>query len=385
MRFSASRCAAIMLPLALGAGTALATGNDRSKSIVLKDQGSFAVGGTVVTNPGTFDPVALLPDGQTIHGDHAYVQYQIPENARKYPLVMWHGGGQFSKTWETTPDGRDGYQNIFLRKNFSTYILDQPHRGRGGRATTNGTINAVPGSGATGEQGIFIRFRIGAWPNYFPGVQFSKSPEALNQWWRQQTPDTAPAGNALLSDATAALFKKIGPAVLVTHSASGLPGWMTVPKSRNVKGIVSYEPVGWVFPEGAVPPAISTSGGPISGTSVPLADFLALTKIPIQVVWGDFIPAIDNPSPTPGIDLWRGRLQMARLFVKAINDRGGNAELLHLPDVGVRGNTHFPMSDLNNARVADLMAAWLRKERLDGDGNDRDHDHDDDHGHGHGH
>jgi len=92
--------------------------------ILLNTQGSFLVGGSVVTNPGTFDPIALTPDGQTIHGDHAYAQFQIPEHARRYPLVMWHGGGQFSKTWETTPDGRDAYQNIFLRRGFATYIID---------------------------------------------------------------------------------------------------------------------------------------------------------------------------------------------------------------------------------------------------------------------
>jgi hypothetical protein len=68
--------------------------------ILLSTQGSFLVGGNVVTNPGTFDPITLAPDGQTIHGDHAYAQFQIPEHARRYPLVMWHGGGQFSKTWE---------------------------------------------------------------------------------------------------------------------------------------------------------------------------------------------------------------------------------------------------------------------------------------------
>ena len=161
-------CAALILPV-LGSTAALAHDKDKRNPIVLEDQGSFAVGGNVVTNPGTFDPIALLPDGQTIHGDHAYAQYQIPDNARKYPLVLWHGGGQFSKTWETTPDGRDGFQNIFLRRNFSTYIIDQPHRGRAGRATTNGTINAVPGPGPTGEQGIFIRFRIGLWPELLPG------------------------------------------------------------------------------------------------------------------------------------------------------------------------------------------------------------------------
>ena len=82
--------------------------------------------GTVLTNPGVFDPIALTPDGQTIHGDHAYVQYQIPVGARKYPIVMWHGGGQFTKTWETTPDGRDGFQNIFLRSGYAIYLLDHP-------------------------------------------------------------------------------------------------------------------------------------------------------------------------------------------------------------------------------------------------------------------
>ena len=76
-----------------------------SRSSVLKivEQGSFAVGGTVLTD-------SL---GRTYHGDHAYVFYQKPVDAQKYPLVFAHGVGQFSKTWETTPDGREGFQNIF--------------------------------------------------------------------------------------------------------------------------------------------------------------------------------------------------------------------------------------------------------------------------------
>ena len=71
----------------------------------IEEQGSFAVGGTVLTD-------SL---GHKYHGDHAYVFYQKPVDARKYPLVFAHGVGQFSKTWETTPDGREGFQNIFLR------------------------------------------------------------------------------------------------------------------------------------------------------------------------------------------------------------------------------------------------------------------------------
>lgn len=81
-------------------------GNGKPAPLIIQKQGSFAVGGTVFTSPGTFDPVKRSPEGQTFHGDHAYVFYQIPVNARKLPLVLWHGIGQFSKTWETTSDGR---------------------------------------------------------------------------------------------------------------------------------------------------------------------------------------------------------------------------------------------------------------------------------------
>jgi hypothetical protein len=355
--------------LASGVGSAMAQGSAGKKlpPIVVAEQGSFAAGGVVLTNPGVFDPIGLGTAGQTVRGDHAYVQYQIPPDARKLPLVLWHGGGQFSKTWETTPDGREGFQNIFLRRGWAVYNLDQPRRGRAGRGTVGTTIAPVPGSGATGEQGIFVRFRLGIWPNFFPGVQFAHSDDALDQWWRQQTPDTGPGGNTVVSDGVAAVFAKIGPAILVTHSASGLPGWLTQIKSPNVKAIVSYEPVGWVFPEGEVPAPIPTAGGPIAGNVVPVADFEHLTQVPIQLIYGDNIPEAQGVGlgVYPGLDLWRGRLAMARLFVDAVNRHGGHAEIIHLPDLGITGNTHFAMSDLNNLQIADLLSAYLKDKGLD--------------------
>ena len=117
--------------------------NGKPGPLIIQEQGSFAVGGTVITNPGTFDPVKMSPEGQTFRGDHAYVFYQIPVNARKLPLVLWHGYGQFSKTWETTPDGREGYQNIFLRRGFGVYVIDQPRRGNAGRSTQPITLTPV--------------------------------------------------------------------------------------------------------------------------------------------------------------------------------------------------------------------------------------------------
>jgi hypothetical protein len=102
---------------------------DAVEPLMIQEQGSFAVGGTVIQSPGTFDTANPSSGGQTLHGDHARVFYQVPVNARKLPLVMWHGFGQFSKTWETTADGREGYQTLFLRR----AICDLPDRSAASR------------------------------------------------------------------------------------------------------------------------------------------------------------------------------------------------------------------------------------------------------------
>jgi hypothetical protein len=333
-------------------------GDNAQAPLTIAKQGSFLVGGSVITTPGTFDPSNPTPAGQTVHGDHAYVQYQIPVNARPLPMVLWHGGGQFSKTWETTPDGRDGYQNIFLRRGWSVYVVDQPRRGRAGRSTVGTTINVT-----AGEQALFAAFRLGVWPDFFPGVQFSRDPEALNQYFRQQTPNTGPGDNNVVTDALAALFDKIGPSVLITHSASGGPGWLTRIKTANIKAIVSYEPVQFVFPEGDVPAPITTPKGTSTPMSVSAADFKKLTEIPIQVIYGDNIPT--ETSAIPGLDGWYRARRMAKLFVDAVNAHGGRAQLLLLPDVGIKGNTHFAFSDLNNVQIADLLSDYLNKNVLD--------------------
>jgi len=328
------------------------------RTMMIRDQGSFAVGGTVIKNPGSFDPVKMTPEGQTLHGDHAYVFYQIPVEARPLPLVFWHGYGQFSKTWETTPDGREGYQNIFLRRGFGVYVIDQPRRGNAGRSTQPMTLEAVPD-----EQKWFNIFRVGIWPDYFPGVQFSRHPKAMEQYFRQMTPDTGPIDIDLNSDAVAALFKKIGPGILVTHSHSGGMGWATVIKSPNIRAVVSYEPgSNFVFPEDEVPSDKTSSGGTLKAIGVPLDDFMKLTKIPIVIYYGDYIP--EKPMENPGQDQWRIRLEMAMLWRDAVNRHGGDVTVVHLPETGIHGNTHFPFSDLNNLKIADLMDAFLEEKGL---------------------
>jgi len=327
--------------------------------IIIQEQGSFAVGGTVVSNPGTFDYLNQTPAGQTLHGDHAYIFYQIPVDARKYPLIMWHGIGQFSKTWETTPDGREGYQTIFLRRGFGVYVIDQPRRGNAGRSTVTANIPATPD-----EQGWFGTFRVGIWPNYFEGVQFARDSVTLNQYFRQMVPNIGPIDMNVNTNAISALFNKIGAGILVTHSHSGGMGWATAIKNQNIKAIVSYEPgSGFVFPEGEVPAPIPMAGGTLTAFPVPLSDFMKLTKIPVIIYYGDFIP--EKPIDNPGQDGWRARLEMARLWRDAVNRHGGDVTVVHLPEIGIKGNTHFPFSDLNNVEIADLMSGWLKEKKLE--------------------
>lgn len=347
-------CAAVLVPAGASAQPARTP-----QPLVIQEQGSFAVGGKVITNPGKFNYKQPSPEGQTLHGDHAYVFYQIPVNRRRLPLVFLHGFGQFTKTWETTPDGREGFQTIFLRRRFPVYLIDQPRRGNAGRGTVSATVEATPD-----EQGWFGTFRLGIWPEFFPGVQFSKDPEALNQFFRQMTPNIGPFDPEVNSDAFAALFNKIGHAVFVTHSQGGGLGWLTALKTANVKGIVSYEPgSGFLFPEGEVPEPLPSSGGTLAAVGIPKAEFLKLTKIPIIIFYGDFIP--EMPSDNPGQDGWRVRLEMARKWRDTVNRYGGDVTVVHLPEVGIRGNTHFPFSDLNNLQVADLMSKFLAEKKLD--------------------
>ena len=151
------------------------SGTEDSHALALADQGSFAVGGTTTTAPGQFDPFRpAQPQGQTYRGDHAYAFYQVPDNARKLPLVMLHGAGQFSRTWETTPDGREGFQNLFLRRDFSTYLVDQPRRGDAGRSMVGTTLTPTPD-----EQMWFNQFRLGRGRTCSPA---SNSPTSPKSW-----------------------------------------------------------------------------------------------------------------------------------------------------------------------------------------------------------
>jgi hypothetical protein len=193
------------------------------------------------------------------------------------------------------------------------------------------------------------------YPNWFEGVQFpTKNAEAWNQAARARYLEFDTIENARLqSDAAAKLMDRIGPSVALTNSAGGMRALLTAIKTTNVAAIVMYENVGYLFPKGEGPGVPTTGFGPLD---VPVDDFKKLTKIPMQVVWGD---NVDKSAS------YTNSLKHSRLFVDLINKYGGKAQLLMLPDAGLKGNTHIPFADMNNVAVADLLSKFLTDNGLD--------------------
>ena len=223
-------CAAFLLALSLAStfpNGGMAAGQEQ-KPITLRTMGSLLFGGTVIERE----------NGDTFHGDHGYAQFYIPQKARNYPLILWHGMGQSGRSWESTPDGREGFQALLTRRDWSLYIIDQPRRGRAGyTASARDDASAHPTSAS--ERGVWNAFRNGIWvpgqkASLYPGVRFPSTSAAIDQFFRQQTFNTGQEARTTeyltsMGNTAAALLRQTGPAVLVTHSNSGKYGWHRVP------------------------------------------------------------------------------------------------------------------------------------------------------------
>src|SRR5215207_5861626 len=151
------------LLLALAAIPAVAQSKE---PIALRDLGSFHVGGRlieitgqpikeVVFTPGGV-PAKVDPNGR-YQVEQMYVQYFLPQNRKgKLPLLLWHGGGLSGVTYETKPDGGEGWLTYFIRRGWDTYISDAMERGRSGWTPT---FQGEPVTLPLGDP--WERFRIG--------------------------------------------------------------------------------------------------------------------------------------------------------------------------------------------------------------------------------
>lgn len=230
--------------------------NNNKGNISITKQGMFSAGGITVTSQGTFNPEdqwETTGKGQTAHVDHANVFYQIPTKATKSPMVFLHGYGQSRMGWMTTPDGREGWSDMFLRKGHSVFLLDEPRRGEAGATSVSGNISTK-----TLDQRWYTQFRIGRWENgrsvANQGSQFPNDSKSVDQFFRQMTPDTGMksdmgadfASDVVAKGVAAAIdetYKMTGKKpVLVTHSQGGRAGWVATKFTQHIAAIVAIEP-----------------------------------------------------------------------------------------------------------------------------------------------
>jgi hypothetical protein len=222
-------------------------------------------------------------------------------------------------------------------------VVDHSGRGRSGFNPT--PVNAVRDGGADPKtlptfflgpiDRAWSNFRFGpAYPTPFPNQQFPL--EALDQYLSQLVPNsetTLAGGGANTVNALAVLLDRIGPAVVMVHSQSGIYGLDVVRKRPGlVRALVSVE------------------GGCETLTQDDASKYFL--KVPFVSVWGDNSAGAKSVN---GDKRRNGCVQAVNL----IKGGGGQATFLLLPEMGVMGNSHMMMMDRNNLQVAGLIRKWV--------------------------
>jgi pimeloyl-ACP methyl ester carboxylesterase len=339
---------AAMLGLGLAAASFVAT----AAPLILDAQGSFFVGGEIVHSEAAYGEIqapAGGPSGRSgdIAVNQMYVRYMQPRGRKRVPLVLIHGGTLSGAAYETTPDGRMGWDEYFVRRGHTVYVPDQVSRARSGFNPTlinQVKLGAKPASAAPNllllpAQLAWQVFRFG--PEHgtpHPGLLFPV--EALPELLKQSVPDQnvefqgGPSVPNPTWAALAALTTRSGGAVLLGHSESGtFPQEAALIDPAGVRGVVSIEPV--VCPHTGMPQQLKV-----------------LARVPTLVVFGDYITKSA---------MWQAALESCHRYVQAINAAAGDATMMHLPAMGIAGNSHMVMQDRNSLQIAELIDRWIRQ------------------------
>ena len=313
--------------------------------IALRDMGSFHVGGRKVEVSGkpvkdlVFTPGGV-PTTVDLNGTYLvesmYVQYFLPATRRgTVPLLMWHGGGLTGVTYETKPDGGEGWLTWFLKRGWDVYNSDAVERGRSGWAMYPDIFTTDPVF--MPMAGPWDRFRFGpgaesyAAHATYPGMQFPV--EGYDNFLRQNVPRWTSTDAPTIAAYTA-LVDRVCPCVILVHSQAGQFGYRVAQaRPEKVKALIAVEPSG-------IGDAQQTA---------------RLAGIPVLVLYGDFIEADAR---------WATIRRNNLAFADAVNKEGGKVEVVDLPKVGIRGNSHMIMMDRNSGAVAEYIQAWLARQGL---------------------
>lgn len=318
--------------------------------LVLSKFGVMYVGGREIPMDGNGDAQ------QTQIVEQAPVHFLIPPKEKqqgKRPVIMVPGMGLTSYLYLNTPDGRDGWATLFAKQGYPVYVFDEPNNAVSGfdvnkfNAVRNGTakVNELPQFMLWSNETVWRRWGIGSDVGVpFEDTQFPV--KHIEQLYASMTPvygtgsrrGRGGGGNEsnVKAKALVELLKQTGPAILVLHSMSGQTGFdATRMRPDLVKAIVAVEVV----------------GSPTDPTDI-LDHF---QKTHYLGVYGDHFE----------VRRMDGRHQASETTARLIHTLGGKAEVLWLPKLGIKGNTHLLMQDKNNSQIAQMimerLAEWNMK------------------------
>ena len=314
---------------------------------LVREIGSFHVGGRTETLSGlpardvVFSPGApsrrVDPNGE-FEVEQMYVQYvKLAQPRAKLPILLWHGGGLTGVTWETKPDGKPGWQHFFLQNGYDTYVSDAVERGRASWARYPEIFKTEPLFRTKKE--AWELFRIG--PTYEPGGQRvayegQQFPvEAFDQFMKQAVPRWT-STDAAIQRAYDAYVDKVCPCIVVVHSQGGNFGFTAALNAPDkIKALVAVEP----------------SGSPDPAK----VDLAKLKGVPHLILWGDYID--QNEA-------WQGYRKAPTRYREALVAVGVKADIMDLPSMGVKGNSHMLMMDRNSDDIARRVHDWLGQQGL---------------------
>ena len=380
---------AFAMPAASGAETAK---NAKSATAIAKPKPVKLSGPVSIAKQGYFfvnGQYATSKDGQIMVGQ-MFVQFQIPQaRTHKYPVIMWHGGGQTGTNFLGTPDGRPGWADYFLRQGYAVYVVDQPGRARSGYFTDTYGPTRRPNATAMSE-----RFTAPELANLYPQSKFHTQwpgkgvagDPVFDQFFASQVEDMS--NLTMLEDlnrnAGAALLDKIGPSIILGHSQAGAFLWPVADaRPQAIKAILAIEPNGppvravdfvgepdW-FKYGGVALAYGVSDVPLT-YDPPVKDPGELKFVQQEKADADGLvrcfeqvaPArkLPNLSKIPTLVMMSEASYHApydHCTVKYLRTAGVNASFIRLADLGIKGDSHVLMLESNSHAIAAEIAKWL--------------------------
>lgn len=297
-------------------------------------------------------------DGKTYQRGPMFVDWEAPvQVTQPYPLVLIHGGLLQSTEWLDTPDGRPGWAQRLVEAGYAVFTADRPGHGR---SHTHPAIVGPVGTPFPYEDGRKVFFPPESasihtqWP--FTATDQAAFDEFIAPFG--PLPADLVTSQEMDADRLCRLLDKIGPAVLITHSASGPLGWLVADRrAEMVRAVVTVEPMGPPFAHTHGIGALSWGLTAIRVTYEPFRDTAEavagadphslrmphLQGLPVAVVSGE-ASAFAKFSPQ---------------IVSFLQRAGAAAELLHLPDYGILGNGHGLIYELNSDEALQPVLHWL--------------------------